>query len=234
MADQRIEKWAGWIDGTIKNNVFVMHLQREAWKDVSEILAANPGLPESYWWEFMRDTYATTQAVAVRRQADLTRGVASLGKLIEEIGDDPSRVTKAFWLGHNEGADAYWLRVAEKAWGDDFGGDVDAHLDPSVPTADLVALTDVGDSVRHYVDKHVAHADASAPEVTLTLGDIHDAIDVIGRLFSKYSNLLTGVAWASLVPAIQHNWKAAFAVPWMKPRQRDPSGDTPTGSDAPT
>lgn len=230
VADQRIDKWVGWIDGTIKSNVLTMHLQREVWKDVSEILAANPDLPDSYWWEFMRDTYATTQAVAVRRQADLTRGVASLGKLIEEIGEDPSRLTKAFWLGHHEDADAYWMRVAEKAWANDFGRDVGAHLDPRIPATDLHALTEVGGNVRHFVDKHVAHADASAPAVTLTLGDINDAIDVIGRLFSQYSRLLTGVAWASVVPAIQHNWKAVFTVPWARPRERPAALLGPDGS----
>lgn len=43
--------------------------------------------------------------------------------------------------------------------------------------------------MREYVDKHVAHAEASPPEVTLTLTEVHDAIDVIGHLFKKYSNL---------------------------------------------
>jgi hypothetical protein len=48
-----------------------MHLQRDAYRKVSEMLTANADdLPDSYWWEFMRDTHATTQAVAVRRQAD--------------------------------------------------------------------------------------------------------------------------------------------------------------------
>jgi hypothetical protein len=64
VADQRIEKWTRWIDGVIKNNVLAMHLHRHAWREVAEILERNPGLPESYWWEFMLDTYATTQGIA--------------------------------------------------------------------------------------------------------------------------------------------------------------------------
>ena len=70
--------------------------------------------------------------------------------------------------------------------------------------------------MRHYVDKHVAHADAAAPAVTLTLDEVHDAIDTIGQLFKKYDFLIQGVSWAVLDPVIQHNWKAAFTVPWMK------------------
>ena len=40
-------------------------------------------------------------------------------------------------------------------------------------------------------------------------------IDVIGDLFAKYYNLLTASSYAFLVPVIQHNWLAAFEVPWM-------------------
>ena len=99
VADQRIQKWAGWLEGTIKSNVLTMHLQRAAWRDVSEMLAANArALPDSYWWEFMRDTYATTQAVAVRRQADTMKGVGSLGKLVDEVSEDASRITRDFFL----------------------------------------------------------------------------------------------------------------------------------------
>jgi hypothetical protein len=54
----------------------------------------------------------------------------------------------------------------------------------------------------------------------LTLNEVHEAIDTIGHLFKKYDFLIQGVGWAVLEPAIQHNWKAAFTVPWMKPLER--------------
>jgi hypothetical protein len=53
-------------------------------------------------------------------------------------------------------------------------------------------------------------------EVTLTLQDIHDDIDLIGQLFQKYYNLFTAAAMVKLVPVIQHNWKAVFREPWMR------------------
>jgi len=51
----------------------------------------------------------------------------------------------------------------------------------------------------------------------LTLEDVHDAIDVIGHLFSKYSNVLTASSWVFLVPAIQTDWLALFREPWVRP-----------------
>jgi hypothetical protein len=53
-----------------------MHLQRDAYMKVSRSLSTNETLPESYWREFMFDTYITTQAMAVRRQADIDKRVA--------------------------------------------------------------------------------------------------------------------------------------------------------------
>jgi hypothetical protein len=98
MADQRIEKWRSWIDDRIKHEVITMHLRWDTWSQVQKMLATNRALPNSYWWEFMADTYGSTQAVAVRRQLDTHRDVASLGKLVAEIAQEPQIITKEFWL----------------------------------------------------------------------------------------------------------------------------------------
>ena len=220
--DLRLAKWNGWIDGTVKSNVLTMHLHRHAWEEVTAILQANPDLPESYWWEFMHDTYATTQAVAVRRQADTHRGVASLGKLVEEIAGDPSHFTREYYIRLWDDPDPYWLRVAQEHWDETYAGLVGNHLDPAIPAADLETLKAAAERVTHYVDKHVAHADAGAvsAEVTVRLSEVHDTIDTIGTLFKKYAGLFSSSAYGTLVPVIPHNWKAAFSLPWMKPRER--------------
>ena len=231
MTDQRIAKWTGWIDGTIRSNVMTMHLQRDAYRKVSEMLTANADkLPESYWWGFMRDTYATTQAVAVRRQADTHRDVASLGKVIEEVRDDARRITRDFWLGlwrepddppynPDNMHDKLMRLQAERGWTDQYAGSVDDHLDPAIPAADFDRLRDIAAKVTGFVDQHVAHADAAvvSANVTVTLDDVHEAVEVIGDLFGKYYNLLTGSFFIGYVPVIQYDWMAAFRVPWMPP-----------------
>jgi phytoene dehydrogenase-like protein len=218
--DRRIAKWTRWCEGTIERDVLTIQLHRHVWEQLSRIVEENESLPDSYWWEFMRDTYAITQSVAVRRQADTHKGVASLGKLIEEIRDDASRISREFWIGLWEPSanDPGLLQVAERAWVRHYAGDVGSHLDPSAPAADLDKLMNAAARVRQYVDKHVAHAEASIvpASVTLTLGNVHDAIDVLGHLFKKYSNLLTGAAFVTTVPTIQGDWQAVFRVPWIR------------------
>jgi hypothetical protein len=205
MADQRMEKWTSWINGRIKDHVLTMQLQRAVWEEATKIIAANGQLPDSYWWEFMRSTYATTQAVAVRRQADTHRDVASLGKLIEQVRDDAARVTRDFWIG---------LSNDPEAWSAQYAGETGTHIDPSIPAADFDALTRAAANVKDYVDEHLAHADAVPTTVTLDIKDVHEATDVIGGLFRTYYLLFTAHDMPLVTPVISPKWKLVFTVPW--------------------
>ena len=53
MTDHRIAKWTRWVDGAMKDDILGMHLRRDAWQEVREIIRTNGELPDSYWWRFM-------------------------------------------------------------------------------------------------------------------------------------------------------------------------------------
>ena len=108
---------------------------------------------------------------------------------------------------------------AERGWNDHYAGSVGTTLDPAIPAADFDQLTTAAANVKGYVDQHVAHPDAAvvSAKVTLTLDEVHEAADVIGDLFGRYYTLLTASSYTEYVPVIQHDWMAAFRVPWMRP-----------------
>ncbi len=240
MADQRIEKWQDWMEHGVAGDVFGMHLQRQTWDRLADMIRANDDLngSVSYFWEFLFETYSKTQASAVRRQADTHRDSASLGVVMLEMSQTPEAVSRDFWLAlwQGDGDDTYWLTEAERQWTENFAGDVGNHLDPVIPTTDLAALRDGSERVTRYVDRNVAHLDArtvprrsgqpegetpEAPErpaTDLKLDEVHESIDLVGRMFIKYSGLLTAAAWVNLTPVIQHNWERIFEVPWKPPR----------------
>jgi len=241
MTDTRIEKWARWFERGITDDIYTMHLERFAWKRMEAIVNDNPALKgtESYLWEFLFNIYAKTQAVAVRRQADIDDQAASLGRLILEVSETPELLTQSWWLGlwTRSQDDPHWQRVAETAWAEQYAGEVGDHLDPAIPTIDLAELRDRSQKVKDYVDRNVAHLDArmivsdeEPPTATppdaptrrggnLTLNEVHDAIDLIGRLFQKYGNLLTAASWVELTPVLQHDWEAVFRMPWILERE---------------
>jgi hypothetical protein len=198
-----------------------MHARRFVWQQVQDMLKANSDLPASYWWNFIKDTYATTQSVAVRRQADTHKEANSLGKLISEIKGDATTLTRDSWIGLWPDHDELLLLHAQQGWDRQWAGSVGGHLDPAIPEQDLDRLTVAAAAVRPYVDKQVAHSDKGAKPAsfTLTVGDVHDAIDVIGDLFKKYFNPLTASSMVQLAPIMPMNWMAVFAQPWMTPPQ---------------
>jgi hypothetical protein len=235
---ERRERWRTWIDDQIRKNILTMHLQRDAYMKVTSMLAANKALPDSYWWEFMIDMYITTQAMAVRRQADVDRRVASLVRIILELKSHPQLISREYWVGQwrDDPGDQPWIqREAERGWATQYAGSTGDHLDPAIPTADFDRLTSAASKVNAFVNAHIAHSqstihqpnrkqpadvDAASPDATLSAKEVHEVIDVIGDVFKKYYNLLTASSYVFLVPVIQHDWLAAFRVPWMPPEYK--------------
>ena len=128
MADSRIEKWRRWCAGRIRDDILTMHLHRHVFREVGEITRANGHLPASYFFEYLRDTYATTQAIAIRRQGETGPRVCTLGRLLREVAEEPSRISREFYVGmwedDTEGGD--------REFSDQFAGAVGSYIDPAI------------------------------------------------------------------------------------------------------
>jgi hypothetical protein len=216
MADSRIEKWLRWCEDEIRPEVLLMYLQRDVFRTVGKTVEDNTSLPPSYYFDYLRDTYATTQAVGIRRQAETRSGVITLGRLITEIASDAGRFTREFWVGLWGNDDARRFGIPDRAFTDQFAPDGGDHLDPEIPKADLLELAWVAAEVKVYVDQHVAHNDAKPAAALPTFDDLDACIDLLGDLFKKYANLLTASSWLELVPVLQHDWQAVFRQPWLR------------------
>lgn len=218
MRDSKVDKWRSWLDhnGKIQNQVLVMHLHRFVWQEYARMLREHGSLPNSYWWEFARETYVASQAVAVRRQADTDPRVISLSRLLTELAKDAPRVTRAVIAGIWKPEDAFGERDVDRIYGE-FAGSVGVHVDPAIPLRDLESLRAGAAKVNAYVDRHLAHLDAKPipPTDLPSLDDLHDAIDVIGNLFKRYHLLFTAADMPFLVPVLQHDWLAPFRQPWI-------------------
>lgn len=211
-----------------------MHLQRFVWKRTMQIATENPEVKDvmSYFWDFQFDLYVKAQAGAVRRQADVNAQVASLGQLLTEIAETPTLLTRDRYLDRwgageeDEGERQYWQRAGRRVWSEHYAGRIGDHLDPFIVEADLTELRDESEKVRRYVDKYVAHLDANVmsrgstadspvDDLLPTLNEVHDGIDLIGRLFRRYHGLFSSAEILDLTPIIQHDWEAVFRVQWL-------------------
>jgi len=198
-----------------------MHSHRAVFQKVIEIADNNEQLPESLFWGYFQDTYAVTQGAAVRRQAEVSDRVVSLGLLIAEIGKDPERLSRKVWTGMWERdprpeIEQLREREADRAFTDQFAPGGGNYLDPAIPKADLATLKKTAKSVTGYVNRHIAHSDRNPAPIVPKFSDLNAAIDVVGDLFTRYGNLLTASTFVTLVPEPQHDWLAIFRVPWLR------------------
>jgi AbiU2 len=217
-ADSKVDKWIRWIEGPIKSEVLTMHHHRAVFQRVGEIVnGREPKLPDSLFFPFLANTYGTSQAAAIRRQAESSPRVISLGRLLAEIHEEPERLSRQRFVGPWDAGDQ---ERGERSFSEHFAGDVGDHVDPKIVEVDASRLRDEAQKIVEYVNRHVAHADQDGLKELGTFAELHAAIDMIGDVFWKYSLLLTGDAYGTLEPVIQHPWEAVFYVPWIETNPR--------------
>jgi hypothetical protein len=209
--DSRVEKWKRWHD-LIDKDLTDIFGNREVWRAVNKIIDDNPALPSSHFFEFQALNYATTQAIAVRRQADIGGQVVTLGRLLAEVHVSPKLLTRDRYVSMFEWG-MQW--IGSKQF-DGFAGDGGQHVDPATVAADQALLSEQSESIRKYVDKHLAHFEKPKAGATVpTFDDLDAAIGTLGELFRKYGVLLTATDRAVMAPVPQYDWLAPFRVPWI-------------------
>lgn len=218
--DPVVAKWVRWIEGPLVDDVVALHFRRQIWRGINGMATATPGVGDypSAFWDYNRDCYVVTQAIGIRRLADMSRGVISLAKLIDEMktAAKASRFTRATFLSQWGVSDDLLARRAEEGWRLFAGGG--EHFDSRLADADLEILRGDSENIKDYVDQYVAHR-AERPKLTdvPTFEDLHRAIDDLGDMFKKYSQVLKAAHWATLEPVGQEDWRAIFRVPWNQP-----------------
>jgi hypothetical protein len=190
--DPKVARWREWIEGAIYNDIVLMHHRLQVWREVGEIVEGNARLAEmsSSLWDLHRDNYATTQAIAIRRQADMRRGTCSLARLVTEMRSNAQRFTREYFVGLWHDNQHELVRTHAHQAFDQLAGVGATHLDPAVPTRDLAELRRDAAAMKKYVDEHVAH-DAAEPTGDLpTFDDMNQAVDALGRARSRLHQVL--------------------------------------------
>src|SRR5262249_21360740 len=79
-ADLVVNKWLRWLT-KIDAEIATIYRHREVWQTLNQIVRDGK-LPPSYFFEFLAQSYVASQAVAVRRQADMDRRSLSFARLL--------------------------------------------------------------------------------------------------------------------------------------------------------
>ncbi len=182
------------------------------WRGLGEI-TQGANLPASVFFDVLGLWYGNSQTGAVRRQLDRRRGSVSLVRLLDDIARHPEVMTRerhlAVW------GNAEWAHEAHANF-DKFAGNRTADMvDVGAVRADIAELFAIGEVVKRYVDKNIAHTALQPIDYLVTYAELNAAMDQIGELVKRYASLLKAEILWQLEPVIQGDWKAPFRQPWI-------------------
>jgi hypothetical protein len=210
------ERWTLWLE-VLYRHIVELHHDSALWNELVEIIETNRGIPDPWFFlDWVGRLWASTMAVGIRRLDDRHPKSISLARLITDIGKHPELVSREHYraLYAETYPDDDWMqRRADEEYDENVGRGLDA---PPVDLVkrDLHALRSAGATMRHHVNKYVAHTDEHAGPPTATYGDIDAALDGVTALYRRYSLLITGSAPSMMTPTLQFDSTQPFLVAW--------------------
>lgn len=213
----QIDRWRQELE-VVHNEIVGLAHNRRLFRDIFEIVNANPRLPKSsavYGW--MIDGYVSLATMAVRRQVDERPDVVSFAHLLGGIAASPQIITRAWFVSQYHHPATAW---ADKDF-DAFDPGRYGSVDPQIVSDDLNRLKTTAGAVETFANKHIAHRDRkialkqAATPPTVTWGELNKAIDFLAELLAKYELLLTQRKMLGAEPVIQSDWQEVFRLPWI-------------------
>lgn len=200
-------KWANWLEA-IREDLATVEAARSIWREVRRA-AADAAVPPTHFFLLYDHAYVVSQAVAVRRQAEVGSRVASLGALLNELVEFPEELSRDWFASRYEEpiiAALQWAEVAQAG---------SPHVDVARIQADLTHLKSAASTTKGYVDQRVAHVDRRPKALPPTHAELDAALDTLTDLFRKYNALITGADVHPVGPVFLYDVMAPFRKAWL-------------------
>lgn len=238
MNEDKYQKWLKWIQ-IIVGDVTIMLRNRFVYNGVQSIIAANANLHQSnVFYDCFNKLYVDSVTMGIRRQLDESKRKSdsiSLVKLLREIELNPEDLSRKRFIGINipsafSGDQIFDARV----------GVGEQYIQVSAVQKEIGDLKAVGERIKTYADKRVAHTDDQSVETIFPIGlptvkEANDCLDLIEDLTVRYSTLLTGLPGergrseetglpndgSQLIPSDFYGWKEIFCYPWIPESLKD-------------
>lgn len=212
----RFKKWLRWIN-QIQDDTETILMNKAVHERYLEIVKANPEIQTpSDFHEWTIRNYGSFMVMAIRRELDADFDVVSLRRLLEELKDSPTLLTKAWFRTLYSSLDDK-SPIPESAFAD---GDFERHagklehFDPKIAEKDLARLGTLSKNITRFANKKIAHN--TKAQATVTFKEINAFVDEFENIVKKYILLFTAAGYSSLIPVWQYGWDTVFTKPWIK------------------
>jgi hypothetical protein len=223
--DQQWTQWQKDIERIYKETVYVFE-QRLVFREVTMMFQENDALKADggFIWDWLRGIYGPAMVIAVGRELDRDTEVVNLIQLMYQMTKRPKVVSRKRFVemlkfkpppkksAWPPSADGHLYELNQNWFTKNIG--TGEYLDRATIKKDRNWLEKRCRAVMKYRHKIVAHR--TGMELSLTIKQLHDALDAIEKMLKKYYVLFAGSALMQAEPAIQFNWKKPFTIPWIK------------------
>lgn len=216
----------------ILGDLQTVQLGRAVVERLAEIIRSNPALQHpNTFFELQLRWYAISTLVTIERDVQSGRKVVSLLRLLEEIARHPEELTRAKFRRLHTGSGE---RVTADP-GTDLGGFMDARmvesrydefgaemLDLARLHADVAELKAAAAPIVALRNTAYAHRSAAGPALSsITLGELHEFVDVLDRIIQKYHGLLFFTSMMGTTPIDLTDWDEIFHFAWVPTGERN-------------
>ena len=218
MAQQnpKLKKWLKWMN-KIRIDVSSLVAAHDVFCSIDELFSSNQQLNQNslVLW-YLRNTYAAYAAMCVRRHLKTKKDSISLARLLDELAEAPSKVSRAYFrevytsVPIQAAADAFFDRFCSAAG--------ELHISSQLVRSDLELLRRTAVSCEDLADRRIAHLDKRGLKCPPDVKKLAEVIDCLHKICLKYHRLFCGDDLSSLLPECSDNWMAVFDIPWRKPQ----------------
>jgi hypothetical protein len=209
--DTHLKKWLGWLSA-IHDDIEQLLVNQNIFWEVQEVIKNNKRIHKpSSFYKYLGNTYTAYVTIGIRRQLKIDKKSISFARLLGEIGQHPSSLSRSYFKTLYEGsgvehlADRHFDRFSEAG----------KHISVSMVEQDLAQLRSVGTQVEDFADKRIAHRDKRNPKTLPTFNEVDTCLDALDKLYVKYHLIFHGSAPHTLMPTYQYDWKEIFNEAWL-------------------
>ena len=214
-AAEWVQKWRSDIKAIYKDMVNLLY-RRKLFRRWRDIVREQPRLRRgSLYLDWIVGNYTAALAAGVRRHTDLDPNSASLGRLLQELLENPTVFTREVFVAEYTSAGTLGPEIGNAEF-DDFADGSGNVLDSAKLEADKESLKTACDGIRQYVNGYIAHLDSRTPATIPTFANLDTALDCLNNLVKKYYHILTCIG-ADVEPQIIDLWELTLMFPWIEP-----------------
>jgi len=219
--DQKLNKWLRWLK-VVENDIQQMLIHRNIFWEVQKIIRKNRNIQQpSSFYQYLGVTYVSYITMGIRRQVKIDKQSISFARLLSEIIETPSILSRVYFRSLYKGS------VAEDLADRDFDKFVENgpflkernidFISSTMVCNDLNELKTTAVKVEEFGDKIIAHRDSKAPKTLPTFDNVDECLDFMDKLYVKYHLLFHAAGMETLMPVYQYDWTEIFLEPWLHP-----------------